>query len=392
MKNKKIKAEFKFRFYFLQIHKYIQQYFYDKINNISKNIFGHLFHGKSMSAKKIHHAFNLEERSAFVNFASKGNFEAVKNLLSDGMPINVVNKDGETALIGAIESQHHKITDFLLNSGANVNIKTKRKDTPLIMAARQKDESLLVKLLELNAHPFFSDEQGDTAGHHIIRTFKYSSETQISLISLLLEKGMDINQMSNNGNTLLSTELLFHNISRLKDSTDLMQFLINKGGNYNQFTHAGMQPIHFASKGNRMDALNLLIEKGCDINARDINGNTPVFIANTEAGITNILAHAPDISLVNYDGETVITRRMKLKYKSEDQLTPLIIRLISAGADINQRNAYGENPKEIAGIQKLKSVSELINAIELRHSVNSLIEDHSKQSENSISVKSNRIL
>jgi ankyrin repeat protein len=323
--------------------------------------------------KTVKHTFKVEDRYLFIEAAEKGNFKTVKKFIEDGMPVDTLSKNGTTALIQSIINNRHEMTDFLIETGANINIRTKGyyKTTALIWAARTENPELIIKLLELNAYPFLTDETGDTVAHWIIGRFKNDiSHHQIPLLSLCLEKGLNINQQNFERETLLTNSLIYNNN---ENQVELTTFLLNKGAILNNFSKQGRQPIHLASLAERMDSFNLLIERGSDINSRDINGNTPVFVSNTEIGLLNIIAHGPDLSIMNYEGNTPLIHRMTLINDKVDVPNEIKI-MIGAGANINQPNAQGQTPKEIAKIKRLTGMMSLIKSIENRQEILALIE------------------
>jgi len=59
----------------------------------------------------------------------------ITNLIDDGIDVNAINEDGETALFPAVRDGDVKLTQMLLNAGANPNIINKEKETTLSITA-----------------------------------------------------------------------------------------------------------------------------------------------------------------------------------------------------------------------------------------------------------------
>ena len=56
-----------------------------------------------------------------LSYASKGDVNAIKELLEEGADVNASDYDGRTALHLAASEGHGHVVELLLNHGANVN-------------------------------------------------------------------------------------------------------------------------------------------------------------------------------------------------------------------------------------------------------------------------------
>ena len=63
--------------------------------------------------------------------------------------------------------------------------------------------------------------------------------------------------------------------SRLEIATNLIAL----GHDINALDNDNWSPLHFAAQANCPEVINLLIEKGANIEAKEINGNTPLWVA-----------------------------------------------------------------------------------------------------------------
>ena len=79
---------------------------------------------------------------------------------------------------------------------------------------------------------------------------------------------------------ILDGKYLLH-LAIQESYTDLVAELINRGCNVNIFTKDSVQskPIHLAAKLNTTEILDKLLEKGAEIDATDVNGDTPLMYA-----------------------------------------------------------------------------------------------------------------
>jgi hypothetical protein len=82
-----------------------------------------------MFIEKLAHGANAPE---FLTFAAAvGDLQTVDAFLSHGVPVDVRNRNGATALNGAAVEGHLKVADHLLANGADVNAVDRRGHTPL---------------------------------------------------------------------------------------------------------------------------------------------------------------------------------------------------------------------------------------------------------------------
>ncbi len=91
---------------------------------------------------------------------------------------------------------------------------------------------------------------------------------------------------------------------------DMLKLLINNKANINQIDFAGQTVLHRAAltpKGETLELMKYLILKGADVNAKDSNGNTPLFIAyavNNNDAVDLLIASGADVSIKNNFGVT----------------------------------------------------------------------------------------
>ena len=95
-----------------------------------------------------------------------------------------------------------------------------------------------------------------------------------------------------------------------EQNKDVAELLIAKGADVNARTVDGYTPLHQATILGLMDVAELLIAKGADVNAKNKDGTTPIHLAS-------IKAHNEDIA------ELLIANGADVNAKDKDGLTPL---------------------------------------------------------------------
>ena len=77
--------------------------------------------------------------------ATRGNTKLIKQLLVDGMDVNITDEEGLTALYRAAHNDQKETVSLLLSNGANVNIRDKFGNTPLDVTLNDNIADLLRK-------------------------------------------------------------------------------------------------------------------------------------------------------------------------------------------------------------------------------------------------------
>ena len=106
----------------------------------------------------------------------------------------------------------------------------------------------------------------------------------LEAVKLLIDKGVDIKYTDESGFTLLHT-------AACASSVQVAEFLIENGLNLNSKNKFLATPLHCAAmvgtmtdsqkKESNIEMVKLLIDKGADINPRDVRGQTPLKQAKT---------------------------------------------------------------------------------------------------------------
>jgi len=94
--------------------------------------------------------------SSFVECAKKGDIEATKLFLSEGIDINAKNEKGQTALMRAAEYQRTEVVTLLLEKGADVHLRSNQHERTAFMEAASSGNCVIIKQLaergaEINA-------------------------------------------------------------------------------------------------------------------------------------------------------------------------------------------------------------------------------------------------
>jgi ankyrin repeat protein len=198
-------------------------------------------------------------------------------------------KGGPRVLYWAALSDHYDIAKLLIARGANVKATATNGVTALLGAVTGNNNSEMVSLLlDSGATPDVTDEEGNP----LIMTAVGRSVNEV--ISLLIERGADVNAPNPAGDTALHW------------ATDLnISLLLDHGANPKAANRHGVTPLHRAAA--RINSTQLLVEKGADVRSVDDSRRTPLHCAAASGSIDVaqfLLRHGADINACDADGWT----------------------------------------------------------------------------------------
>ena len=144
--------------------------------------------------------------------------------------------------------------------------------------------------------------------------------------------------------------------------------LIKKYGDVNGVdTKKGFTPLHDAINNNKEGALEimeLLIEKGADVNGKDKDGFTPLHniakdekMKHREEKIKLLVKNGADVNVRNKAGGIPLLCAIGSKKIN------LIKALVENGADVNMKSLCGETPLDMAMSFEKKGMKEIIDLL-----------------------------
>jgi ankyrin repeat protein len=258
---------------------------------------------------------------AIYNNKNNNKYNIIFNIVKKGLQfkekykinLELIDKQGKTALLYAVKEQQHDVVKLLLENGANINFaETGRKTSSIMYASLNYDTNMLNILLskkykaDINA----TDSQGNNALFFVFEkdilpgglTSGYYQNRRENSIKKLIENGIDINKRNIYGKT----------------------------------------PLMRASELYDFSILKLLIKNGADVNLRDNNGDTALFyVVNNYYNLEHLsefsrykkrfkylLRKQANIDIQNNDGTTLLMLAVEKDVE-------LVHYLIQKGANTN---------------------------------------------------------
>jgi ankyrin repeat protein len=241
--------------------------------------------------------------TALIFAAREGDIESAKYLLDAGADVNQASEYGWTPLLTATNNRHYQLGAFLIRRGADVNLSNKGAWTPLYLATDNRnieggdfpapkadmDHLEYIKvLLDHGADPnarikdntltrtvftmqwFF--EAGATA---FIRA---AQSGDLELMKLLLQHGADPKLATNFRDTALLAAAGIGWVDGVtyehsaEHNLEAIQMLVELGLDVNAADHDGRTPLMGAALKGRSDVIRYLVDHGALLETRD-NGN-----------------------------------------------------------------------------------------------------------------------
>jgi len=360
---------------------------------------------------------NSGEKTILHLAAEQGNVKAVKAILAaiesaeggNGLLVAAGSRNGpldkrdsigynalDVALSRPDSRNHMEAAEQLILAGAvstspiyyyfapavkNANYDLRRADglAPLHLAAGEGYEGLISFLIEKRANVNIKNSSGATPLHEAVRSGK------LNVIQLIIQNGAEINAQDAKGNSVL------HIAAPPQNHQDIIQLLLNNRADPNLRDDHGDSPLHVLISLNRKPEVvqTLLFFGNVDISARNVNGQTPLYLAVQESRIALIpllLSREADIFAVDNSGVTPFDYAMKVRGPVLDALiTPqtahqkdgagntilhlavknkgdayVVGKILEQNADINVRNREGDTALHIAARMNLQETGEYI--------------------------------
>ncbi len=272
-------------------------------------------------------ALDAVGKTPFLLIIPKGKQYSMYNTLLQ-FNANATEKDmfGDTVLhVATLGGVGTDVLGLLVSNGAPINERNKQGVTPLSLAIEQGNMEHVVFYAQAGADINAEDMEGNTP---LSRALENSA---IDMLKTLVTP-KNILSKDSAGNTPL-------HIAILKDSPfEYVKYLIDSGADVNARNKNGDSILYLTVTKNKKDVGDLLLSKGADIFATNTENNSPLRIALTNGGqVQDWLITSRTLNTTDGSGNT------PLHYAAEWKLNEALSGLIQKGANVNAVNANGES-------------------------------------------------
>ena len=239
-----------------------------------------------------------------------------------------VDNQGTTAIHQAARNNHAEMLQVMIDKGVDVNIAedepAEAGNTPLHTACIYGSAECVRLLEACGGDDAIQNVKGETPAHYAVMKKKFGGDlnqqqrenvlkelknldiarndgktpvmmlqymdinTNMDLLPIFLEGGVDVNHTDNEGNTALT--LNTYN----QCYKGVVKELIRSGANVNAADNRGNTALHYALEYGSQETARLLLKKGADYNHANNKGVTPVQLA-VEKGYDTVLELMTDI-------------------------------------------------------------------------------------------------
>jgi ankyrin repeat protein len=304
---------------------------------------------------------DLDGHTALRRAIDEGNLDEVRFLVSLGADATLAIHNEAHSMFRMIKGCEHQDSDgcvheeialILLEHGFNLSSQDQHRNTMFHLAVQGSRIRLLRAMLSRTTSPDVLDITNNdvwTALHYATyetRKRKDSTHQKLTMVSMLLEAGADINARDDEDYTALD-------LAARDGNEALVKLLLDAGANIDTPRNRDPSMLTLAAYSGKEAVVQMLMDAGADVNMQDEDGDSAL-IAAAEGGhaeIVRILLDAgADINLRNTTSETALFRAVMSG--CED-----VVRfLLDAGADVNVRTAFGSTALSIAADHDKKEI------------------------------------
>ena len=275
--------------------------------------------------------------------AIKGNMAVVEFLAQNSATLNEKDDAGWTPLGRAVINGHEGTSKYLLGRGADRDLSDENKQTLLHRIAKGQNKKAAEILLNLKAGMEAMDSNNQTPLH--IAAVSGNEE----VVSVLLSRGAQRGAVDKRKRTPL-------NLAVFNNQLQTARLLHPSGTPFDV-----LNPILFqAVTGQKISAINLLVELGAKLDVRDKDGRTPIYVA-AQKGSKQVAHRLKELGKGEDAKDSSGSGTLLHRAANEEDATATDI-LIDLKANLEATDNNGQTPLHVASNKMCSEVVALLVA------------------------------
>ncbi|NJM21116.1 MAG: hypothetical protein HC836_20885 [Richelia sp. RM2_1_2] len=263
-----------------------------------------------------------------------------RSLLAQGAKVNVRNQNGDTPLHNVFGEKTAAVIKLLIDGGAKVNVKNQEQMTPLHFAANSGKADIAELLMRRGANINARSNQNFTPLHYGI--------SHLEIAKKLIEAGADLTIQNRQGAVIHSQSI----------EPAVLQLLLDRGVDVNLRNAQGQTPLHVHRF--QPSLVKLLLNRGAKVNLQDVEGKTPLYDVNLEVAQLLVAANA-DLNIQDKLGRTPLHQAV---LEEQSFFGPELVTLfLSKNARFDIKDNQGKTALDLA---RQLNKTQIINLLE-RH-------------------------
>ena len=263
----------------------IRKFFMINKNNIIKTLII-LF---SISVILYSQNTDINNTAVFFSYIENGNINKVREMIRNGIDVNITDEDNWSALHRAVQYNKRDIVrELLINKKININptlpnntiLENDGKkwyadgETPLLLASYYGHSEIVSMLLNYGADILAKDNIDGAMAIHIASARGWSRTVLAILESYSAKNVKDIiNSVDNTGTTPLMWAAMNNQVS-------VMNLILKFGAYINAQDDDGWTALHFAAASDSYKAAEMLLNNKANANIKNLDEKKPIDIAN----------------------------------------------------------------------------------------------------------------
>ena len=288
-------------------------------------------------------AGDVDGRTPLLEAAARGQGETVLELLEQGASLEARGHDGRTALLLAVAGGYEEVVRVLLDRGCNARVRDAAQCSALDIALRSNASPSIMKMLR------------KAGAKRYTTSLPYRGRR---CLLCFLKRLMGILRWLLRLFKLLLMVALIFSVIYFASGVFVMRYAIagEKVWLASWYRYAVFwnrdeykDQLFSAVKRGAVDEIPVLLAAGADINATNVDGETPLFMAvrgESKKMVSVLLTAGADINATNEDGETPLFMAVRSENRN------MVSLLVEKGADVNVRSNDDKTPLGISMDQR----------------------------------------